>query len=423
MQIASTTNATPLAATPATPGGNGPRGEDSPFGKILSAQKQPSARSIEAQQTRPESKPEAKSESASNETQAAEADASDAETNEASSSARRGAARNAPRIAVRGRDASMAKSDACQKPLEGDTHGPDGAKDVDKKDSDSNSAAAVNHSVPMPALPHTAADTAVMGSAATVTVNTYAATSSSEDAAVRATATATRGSQDSTRVAADDARRDAKFADTTASIADASESARRASNEKQLVGRKDMQDHVEQRLEVPSLHELTTTNQVAATHNAPRAESSAPPVAVAIATPATSPEFTEALGVQVSMLARDGIQHAELHLNPTDMGPISVQIALDGTRAQVDFGADSLATRQIIESGLPELASALRDAGFTLAGGGVSQHSHGQGDRQEKERQAGASASHRLNGSNVSQGPSIRGSIARMSQGGVDLYA
>ena len=102
------------------------------------------------------------------------------------------------------------------------------------------------------------------------------------------------------------------------------------------------------------------------------------PVAVAVPTPVNAPDFAQALGLQLSVLAKDGVQTAELHLNPADMGPVSVQIVMDGTQARVDFGADVAATRQAIEAGLPELASALRDAGFTLAGGGVSQHAGGR---------------------------------------------
>ena len=98
------------------------------------------------------------------------------------------------------------------------------------------------------------------------------------------------------------------------------------------------------------------------------------PAAVAITTPVGAQHFSQALGLQMSVFARDGIQQAELHLNPAEMGPVSVQIVMDGTQARIDFGADVAATRHAIEAGLPELASALRDAGFTLAGGGVSQH-------------------------------------------------
>ena len=114
----------------------------------------------------------------------------------------------------------------------------------------------------------------------------------------------------------------------------------------------------------------------------------AAPIVVAMHAPVAAPEFAQALGVQISVLARDGVQHAELHLNPAEMGPVSVQIVMHGSQAHVDFGADLAATRQAIEAGLPELASALRDAGFTLAGGGVSQHSNGRGF-DDRSSQAG----------------------------------
>lgn len=142
----------------------------------------------------------------------------------------------------------------------------------------------------------------------------------------------------------------------------------------------------------------------------------AAPTAVTVSTPATSPEFREALAVQVSVLAKDGVQHAELHLHPAEMGPVSVHIALQGTQAQVDFGADSLATRQVIEAGLPELAAALRDAGFTLSGGGVSQQSRGQS--QEHAQAHGVAA----RGADKDEMPA-RPVPVRMRQGGVDLYA
>jgi len=40
-----------------------------------------------------------------------------------------------------------------------------------------------------------------------------------------------------------------------------------------------------------------------------------------------------------SLFARDGVQTARLHLNPADMGPVAVQIAVDGVNARVDFQA------------------------------------------------------------------------------------
>jgi len=146
-----------------------------------------------------------------------------------------------------------------------------------------------------------------------------------------------------------------------------------------------------------------------------------PPAALALPTAVDAPDFAAALGVQVSVLVRDGVQQAELHLNPTETGPVSIHITLDGTAARVDFGADVAATRDAIERGLPELASALRDAGFTLAGGGVSQHA---GGRARSDEAGGATA--RGAGSAEPLPPVTTPSrtvVRTITAGGVDLYA
>ena len=139
-----------------------------------------------------------------------------------------------------------------------------------------------------------------------------------------------------------------------------------------------------------------------------------------VATPLGSPDFAQAFAVQVSVLVQDGVHSAELHLNPVETGPVSVRIVVDGSQARIDFGADALATRQAIEAGLPELASALRDAGMTLQGGGVSQHARdpngeaGSGDGPAARRGPSGSDEARA-------APVARQRI--VAAGGVDLYA
>ncbi|MBS0447544.1 MAG: flagellar hook-length control protein FliK [Proteobacteria bacterium] len=150
------------------------------------------------------------------------------------------------------------------------------------------------------------------------------------------------------------------------------------------------------------------------------------PTQVSVPTPVDAPEFPQALGVHLSVLAKEGVQQAELHLNPADMGPVSVHIALDGTHARIDFGADVAATRHAIEAGLPELAGALRDAGLTLTGGGVSQQSRGgQNDREQRDGQGGGvrgTSDVGGNGDAAAAGApeAVRRTVAL---GGVDLYA
>ena len=180
---------------------------------------------------------------------------------------------------------------------------------------------------------------------------------------------------------------------------------------------------------------ITATDRSAAPHGivgltgqSPHTAKAGEVATASLATPATSPEFRAAFGAQVSYFARSGVQQAELHLNPAEMGPVSIQIVLDGQQAQVNFGADSALTRQIIESGMPELASALRDAGLTLTGGGVSQHAGGQRqDQGSSGPQAGAASGGRAgNSSDEAMGAPLaqaRRSAVRSALGGVDLYA
>lgn len=84
-----------------------------------------------------------------------------------------------------------------------------------------------------------------------------------------------------------------------------------------------------------------------------------------------SAEFAPALGAQLHVFLRDGIQHARLQLHPAELGPLTVQILLDGATAQVRLAAEHPLTRQALEQAMPTLAGTLRESGLTLTGGGV----------------------------------------------------
>jgi hypothetical protein len=146
------------------------------------------------------------------------------------------------------------------------------------------------------------------------------------------------------------------------------------------------------------------------------------PVPLTIAAPLHSPDFAAVLSVQVSVLARDGVQQAELRLNPAEMGPIAVRIDVaDGVNATVHFAVDVAATREVLEAGLPELAGALREAGLTLVGGGVSDASaqrqrHGDGARDLPRRRGDAERDGRRD--EVEPAP-----LLRRARGVVDLIA
>jgi flagellar hook-length control protein FliK len=145
------------------------------------------------------------------------------------------------------------------------------------------------------------------------------------------------------------------------------------------------------------------------------------PVQAELLAPVGSKEFAPAIGSQLSVMVRDGIEHAQLKLNPVEMGPIEVRISLDGTQAQVDFSAAHAATRQALQDAVPALASALRENGLTLTGGGVFEQAREQrGEaRQDGARHPDGSRRTPLDGATAPL-PAARPTRAR---GVVDLYA
>lgn len=84
-----------------------------------------------------------------------------------------------------------------------------------------------------------------------------------------------------------------------------------------------------------------------------------------------SQEFKDQLGAQLTTFVREGVQHARLQLHPQELGPVTVQIQIDGGSAQVNFAAEHAHTRQALEQAMPTLAGSLRECGLTLSGGGV----------------------------------------------------
>ena len=155
---------------------------------------------------------------------------------------------------------------------------------------------------------------------------------------------------------------------------------------------------------------------------APKFGDAAVPTAVTIAAPLATPAFADELGLRMSTLVEAGVERAELHLNPADLGPISVNITMDGTLATIDFGADLAATRHAIEAGLPALAGALQNAGFTLTGGGVSQHGGGdRGSRDDPRASGRAGARHTADDDAVQRVSTAARRV--LTQGGIDLFA
>jgi flagellar hook-length control protein FliK len=138
-----------------------------------------------------------------------------------------------------------------------------------------------------------------------------------------------------------------------------------------------------------------------------------------------SPEFAPMFGARIATLARDGIEQARIALNPAEMGPVSVQLELSGTQVRVELAAEIEATRVALEQALPALAGSLREAGFTLAGGGVFQQARGDASGQGGENGGMAGGSTGLGDPPglVAEAALSARAGGRAPRGLVDLYA
>lgn len=135
-----------------------------------------------------------------------------------------------------------------------------------------------------------------------------------------------------------------------------------------------------------------------------------------------SEPFAPALASRLAVFVRDGIEHAQLRLNPAEMGPIDVRIRLDGTQAQVDFSAAHAQTRQTLQEAVPLLAGALREAGLTLAGGGVFEQPRDAQSQQRHDAPPRTDGGQGRTGTAAPAAPAAAAHPAR-ARGAVDLYA
>lgn len=122
--------------------------------------------------------------------------------------------------------------------------------------------------------------------------------------------------------------------------------------------------------------------------DANQAAAAAPPSAPAQATltmPPQAPTFAPALGQQIDVWMKGGVQHAEVQLSPQDLGPIRVRIEMEGAHARVQMSADVASTRDALQQAMPQLSAQLGEVGLSLTGGGVSD----QPAFQQAQAQAG----------------------------------
>lgn len=137
----------------------------------------------------------------------------------------------------------------------------------------------------------------------------------------------------------------------------------------------------------------------------------------------SSPAFPTELVSEVRFLLKGGLQHAELQMNPVELGPIQIELSLNAQVADIGFTAAHAATREGIAQSLPQLREMLSSQGLSL--GHTSVGAQAQGQQQAQQDRTRPDASPSSTGGVVSNNSmAVRvGDAVRSARGVLDLYA
>lgn len=88
--------------------------------------------------------------------------------------------------------------------------------------------------------------------------------------------------------------------------------------------------------------------------------------------------FSPVMKQQLVTMVSQGIQQAEIRLDPPELGHMIVKIQVHGEQTQVQFHVAQAQTRDVVEQAIPRLRELLQEQGMQLADSHVSQGDQGQ---------------------------------------------
>jgi flagellar hook-length control protein FliK len=129
-------------------------------------------------------------------------------------------------------------------------------------------------------------------------------------------------------------------------------------------------------------------------HQAAHQATPTPPAQATLPMAPQAPTFAPALGQQIDVWMKGGVQHAEVQLSPQDLGPIRVKIEMEGAHARVQMSADVQSTRDALQQAMPQLSQQLGQVGLSLTGGGVSDQPTFQQSQAQANADGGSGRGH-----------------------------
>lgn len=149
---------------------------------------------------------------------------------------------------------------------------------------------------------------------------------------------------------------------------------------------------------LPAVHANEATAATANVQAPTEAQAASKPHPVHIAAPISSPRWSEEVGNTVRLLATRGIEKAEIHVQPAELGPVQLSLCIDAGDASLALAAPHAETRQALESALPKLREMLAAEGLSLGeasvndSGAFEQRGEQQASRSQRASHAPESA-------------------------------
>lgn len=141
-----------------------------------------------------------------------------------------------------------------------------------------------------------------------------------------------------------------------------------------------------------------------------------------LSAPLASREWQQDLGRQLIGLHQRGEQQIELHLHPSELGPLSVSLKLGELGAQAQFLSAHPQVRAAVEQAIPQLRDALAAQGISLGETSVGAQHQPQGEQQAGGGTGNRQGSEVASVQNDSDAP-VAPLAPRTLRGQVDLYA
>lgn len=171
---------------------------------------------------------------------------------------------------------------------------------------------------------------------------------------------------------------------------------------------------------------LITALTPAATTPTQAGTAAAPQLALDIQPQLNNPAWSRVVSSRVVWMAREGVQQAELRLNPASLGSVEVRLSLNNDQASVTFLAQNSATRDALEQAMPRLRESFAENGLALSHSEVGQQNQSgeQASDDETSMQKGhlAQVSVTLDDTEDELAATIQPEVNEQSTG-VSLYA